>query len=745
MLGGKVLLGITNNTAIMQLNGLSNFLGGFVKNPDVHDVVREIDRRMQIARKAGFCDVVILWPVQYLMETSKTTGGKKTCRIVERKPLPLAEIAGICGKHGVFFSLIYCEGHLHLDRPLARVMQRRSRGRFLGECLGEVGGRTWYSAEKIMQIEKTGEQGNPAIDCVKYRWRARDMLEAKNNYVDYIRRRVDKYKKMGCPVSLTADSTAMHKYNVEGGVDIPAVEISHDLGACAALARGAAKSRGKRLWAAYLPLAYYWGWPHSTSAKAKRWETALYLSFMAGANMIINEGGEFGTQLNTPDLTKKGILKSGGKWCANIRKIFTGFARFRDLHRRPAGQPEAAIGIIQGHLDGWNNIPQPGQKVWGQHQGGQWNTGPAEESWRYLKVFLPGGHWLTGTPFGQVDVISSDAPLRAMRKYKLLVFLGWHTMTEEFMSKLKEFASEGGTAFMTLAHLDTRADRGKCVRLINRTCQKDVLKFEITDGANAPGRINSINHVILPGMSGEYALDGSIDLAEAKLSGARPVARAGQKPALVRTGINRGEIYTLLARNYPGEKCLDKFVAGILRSLAAKTLEAQKITVSGSPAMNYAVFKPGGDRPQAIYILEYDPEIDEYDGTKSVTNILSGKRPVPSRACRVRINNQEFGLNLKTNELRCVYLADGLAISPSGRRVTLKKHMRTGRHHEFTLSGEGRTEVALAAAGGKISVTAENGKEIEFKRDLLNNCIKFKAVLTPGRDYVFSLHAGPPQ
>ena len=104
--GGHILLGITNNSAIMKLNGMSNFIDGIVKEPSIDDITFEIEKRIKVAKSLGFCDLIMFWPIQYIMQTKKTDSGKKYYEITERKPLDFEELAEICGRFDVFFSFM---------------------------------------------------------------------------------------------------------------------------------------------------------------------------------------------------------------------------------------------------------------------------------------------------------------------------------------------------------------------------------------------------------------------------------------------------------------------------------------------------------------------------------------------------------------------------------------------------------------------------------------------------------------
>ena len=69
--------------------------------------------------------------------------------------------------------------------------------------------------------------------------------------------------------------------------------------------------------------------------------------------------------------------------------------------------------------------------------------------------------FIGGTPYGQVDVaqIDDDSTLADLRRYKLLVFAGWNTMTPHVKDVLERYVEAGGTLVLSRPELTTRVDR----------------------------------------------------------------------------------------------------------------------------------------------------------------------------------------------------------------------------------------------------------------------------------------------
>lgn len=655
---GRVLLGTCNETAVFGVNGTQNFMHGLVQDASLDDVVAEIERRIRKAKTLGFGDVIVLWPRQHFRTAS---GGMETMRTVDHRDLPLERLAGICGKTRTYFALHYAEGNIRMSAARVKELQRRSGGRFLGECLGEVGGRTWYSAARFERLRKQQETAKPG--AITHKLEARDMRAAKRNYVDYIRRRTTKWRKMGCHYNFPVDGTAMHKYNLEGGIDFAGAELVDHFARSLALTRGASRSYGKDFWCSYIPLAHYLGWPHNTPAKLGRWKVVLNQSLMMGAGMIVEESGVFSTQMWTPNMPSlRGVYSSRDPFCRKATHIFREFARFTARHRRPPGHPQSLIAVVQGHLDGWNGTrSSTRQRVWAQHgQGDHWKLGAAEQSWSFLdSVFYPGGTWLSGTPYGQVDIISSDAPISVMSEHKLLVFLGWNTMTKTLMTKLRRYVRCGGTLLVCLPHLSVSADRGSDLELIDPALQRGVLGLEILKKTTPIREITRVADGPLPGMRRRYASSGNeVRVPAVRLCGAEPVAFSGTRPVLVRHDLGSGSVNLCLFRNYPGEDALHGFFSDLLKALSKQAVQHEELRVDGSPYLNYAVYDQKDTGAKMLYLLEYNPRHDEYPAGSCITARQASKAGHAGEAV-ITVDGKKHRVRLRPNELKTARIIDG--------------------------------------------------------------------------------------
>ena len=157
-----------------------------------------------------------------------------------------------------------------------------------------------------------------------------------------------------------------------------------------------------------------------------------------------------------------------------VPKILREFNQFTQIHSRPKNGPKATMAFAHGYLDGYTGLWN--KYVWGQFGGKKWLHGPAEWGWDYLEgihrkpewdnSFVQGERDFNGNPpYGQYDIVPAEAPLKVLRKYTCLVFLGWNTMTKEIYKKLKAYVKHGGHLIMSVPHLSTHTDRADELKL----------------------------------------------------------------------------------------------------------------------------------------------------------------------------------------------------------------------------------------------------------------------------------------
>ena len=303
-------------------------------------------------------------------------------------------------------------------------------------------------------------------------------------------------------------------YEIAAGVEIPCVEdyAFGSLMIASALSRGLYRQYDLPMWGSHLAHEHYSGLPHSNPMKWPSFELGLFLKYMAGSKMIINESGNWALQTThcpdapmhtmprvlcngSPALSRispekeRGTdfhLEEGKRLYCNIdyrcpvarkyREIISDFYDFCKEHPAPKGQPEASIALAKGNFDlagfGFHRSSAVAGAYGIADTNPNWMHGDPEASWDIAeKVFYPRSPILlpndnilfAGTPHGQVDIVSFaydniDSKF-LLRNYKCLIFTGWNTCSDKQYKILCEYVKGGGRLVISLPHLSKNETR----------------------------------------------------------------------------------------------------------------------------------------------------------------------------------------------------------------------------------------------------------------------------------------------
>ena len=289
------------------------------------------------------------------------------------------------------------------------------------------------------------------------------------------------------PWMFSTCGAALSCYELAGGIDficneqwaIGAQNVAHT----SAEARGAARKWGPEYWCAWN--AHEWqttGIPYQTDQKYDSCLVGMLQEYVFGTSIIVLESGAQGKQAwqytaDFPGQSKDARAKEGhdGYVSRRYREVVKKFYDWVRANPRDEGTPETKIAMALGNLDAYLG-QNGGFTVWSQHDhaatnAALWKYGAPENTQAMLEdIFFPrpkdlvapfGNSWLAGTPYGQVDVMQVDdeSTLADLRRYALLVFGGWNTMTAHVRDVLERYVEAGGTLVMSRPELTTRTDR----------------------------------------------------------------------------------------------------------------------------------------------------------------------------------------------------------------------------------------------------------------------------------------------
>jgi len=280
------------------------------------------------------------------------------------------------------------------------------------------------------------------------------------------------------------------------------------------------------------------------------------------------------------------------------------FFRFAKTHPR-RGETVRRIAFLEGRyaapFNGFICGPEqtPDYPVWGRfgNTAPEWGHRQPEKCRHLLDVLMPGASTLplrqrferrrfffSGTPYGDFDEVPIEADAACLRRYALLLNLGWNTMTEDDHRKLADFVRNGGTLLTGLPQFSTHVGREflrdmEDLALYNGGDLSELCGVRVKGrGAlfggtwNGPDRAAFPDPVLssLPNSSPNE--DGPCRLAEVELCGAETVAWDADSgaPLVVRHKLGAGCVYLFTVWAYPGHQDFQQTAAAWIAGLSAR-------------------------------------------------------------------------------------------------------------------------------------------------------------------------------
>ncbi len=362
---------------------------------------------------------------------------------------------------------------------------------YLGYDFGERFSMSIYSGSTNVDRDMTPEEAKKA-----------SLQDAADNFMKQVKDWVDNRHERDWGLVMATSANFYIDYEVAAGVEVPCTEDYPfgNLTTASALNRGLFRSFNLPIWGSHLAHEWYSYLPHKNPHKMECLKTSMYLKYMTGAKMIINESGNWALQSSLCEdspmqsmprggdkLSEKipperipELMKEGEKLFVNIghrspvateyRKIISDFYDYTKANPAPAGQPEAVIGIAKGNLDlsggsaFYNGAIAAAYNI--AQYNPNWVPGAPENGFKILenvlfprpKMFLPNKNLHFGaTPYGQADIVSfvNDNVTAdfLINNYKVLIFSGWNTCSDKQYKVLCDYVKAGGKLCIALPHL----------------------------------------------------------------------------------------------------------------------------------------------------------------------------------------------------------------------------------------------------------------------------------------------------
>ena len=257
---------------------------------------------------------------------------------------------------------------------------------------------------------------------------------------------------------------------------------------------GAVRAAAPEMWGSHIPTDWYFGEPNDLT-KAKKFLLAMQVLYLSGAHYIYAENSLFKTNAFSREDWEDAF-------CTDCRRFQREFYDYTIKNPRE-GQLKTDLAVIYGnneyfmwHYD--NRMAElPENDDWDIRVWGKWKDNSHHKCWRVIDAWLTTADnqhskhniinldLFSGTPYGQVDIVPYN---KAYDSYKAVALLGWNTYEEGFATKLYDYVSNGGTAFVSYCHFNT-TDRCDLPKVYAKTAEVTALlgDFEETIGDSADG------------------------------------------------------------------------------------------------------------------------------------------------------------------------------------------------------------------------------------------------------------------
>ena len=538
-----------------------------------------------------------------------------------------------------------------------------------------------------------------------------DMRAASERFVKYLKENIDKYKNTKVRHAY-GDSSGGSRYAYMAGSQYSRVEtmVSHTQHICS-LQRPTAEIFGGGDWGVHIAIQ------HSALLYQKDWHLGMYYlsllqPWVMGASNIYEEDSLFILFKEVTQGWDDALTK--GK-----RDMTREFLRFVKTHPRD-GKIMRSIASIEGRYAApFNGIScgpdqDPSFTVWGKfgNKSKAWGHGQPEKAHQLLDILMPGASthpfkqdytkrrfFFSGTPFGDFDQVPIEADSSYFEQYKLMLNLGWNTLVDEDLYKLRSFVRQGGKLFTGLPQFSTHIKRDFLIdmadlALYNNGDLSEFCGIKILGcGEHFSGQTKSLDGTEYPAvsLSREPSFsqdeDGLCHLAEVEVCGAEIVMvdATNGKPLLVKNQYGNGIVYTLTAWCYPGHEDLGKIVASILTKLCQENLH--DINIEQAENELFWNVRNMGGRDYCVMLLNTD--------WSNHANIKKAKLITP----RHNIN-----IEVKEREVKIIYIFDDIILEPSiGMYIE-----RTGDNDEIIVHGVDRQMLKMTSSSG-------NSRCVEFE------------------------------
>lgn len=388
---------------------------------------------------------------------------------------------------------------------------------------------------------------NGFIEETKRIEKAQSFGESKQIFLDVLKKSIKNFSKpvgqtsFGCPSLLLV-------HEAEAGIDRMTIEPA----ACINLLTGAARAVDVKSWGAHLPPDWYFGTPVDI-VKANKYRLAMQYLYLNGASYVYAENSLFKT-----NAFERCDWES--EYCKIMRQYQRDFNDYTLTHQRK-GKLVVDKAIVYGRNEFimWKmndrvaELKEP--KDWDSNVWYKWdNTHQvawnASEAWlppsdnQYVCENISNKKLFAGTPYGNVDIVSVEKDLS---KYNTLVFLGWNTMGDDLIEKLKDYVYNGGTLMISYAHFNYTDRNDQEMTFPESSNIKEFIGIDINESATI-GRTVDFD-------GKEFKFESNLRIVTGESCGAKAICFDDNGNGVIyKNQYGKGRVYFLAFKDYIKEE-----------------------------------------------------------------------------------------------------------------------------------------------------------------------------------------------
>ena len=526
--------------------------------------------------------------------------------------------ARLCAERGIYFSFLAFRAPEH------------SFSNVVAERIKAVAGRFFFS----VNLHETGLMIDGRRDWLDpfFQGTVKDLEHGRQVYLDALRRRIEDELPDVNRLVVSSVARLVAAENLANGVDFTVAELPNNGLIPLFAARGASFARGRARWGVHIATLWCLNSPPVyplDETYVRRHELLVKYCYLAGARLIYPESGMFfqipnyvlgRSQRNFID----NRLGPGSAVSRGIRNAYRDLNRFHHDYGLP-DLPERTVAFIKGRLDPFTAVIRDGTA----YRTSGLNAPDADAGWDSIEVMLPGievkgstrrqrlRRWLSGSPYGQFDIVPYDIPDAQLSAYPFAFVPGWNSLDEEMYHRLETYVRNGGNLLLSAIQL------------------RNDLKHSERPRFFASGNVESLFGVVLDGigddlmscraLSGELAELDDFELCVANrlygdLDHERPASsmrirnidaeivlceKESGLPLLVRKRLGAGVAWLLCSWDYPGHPGLLPLVKNLL-PLLIKQVMPGNLRVHSSDLVSWFKYRSQERQADILAFLNTD-------------------------------------------------------------------------------------------------------------------------------------------